>query len=127
MRVAAENINSTTKTQMEQVEKKKHEYKLIGKYLRTRGLKLYAYNSLKDELKEIVITKKETVNIIPDENGKLVPVNLSLEETQVDSRHEHFEALNFRTAERRVLRYKSGIIKELCNLRKPSIDGIKFY
>lgn len=44
------NKDSTTKPEMENVEKEKQEYKLIGKYLRRKGLNLYAYNQAKDEL-----------------------------------------------------------------------------
>jgi len=118
---------STTKPEMENVEREKQEYKLIGKYLRRKGLKLYAYNSLQDELTEVDIRTKDAVHLIPDENGKMAPVDLGLEEATVDSRHIHFEALNMVNAEKRLTRFKAGKIKELCNLRVPNPNGIKLF
>lgn len=117
---------SVSKSELEQVEKKKHEYKLVGKYLRRKGLKLYAYNSMRDKLKEVQINAKDSVNLIPDENEKLVPVDLGIEEAEVDTRNIHFEALNLNNAKKRIRRYKEGKIKELCNLRKVNPDGISF-
>lgn len=121
------NKNPVSKPELEQIEKEKVEYKLIGKYLRTPGLRLYSYNSLKDELKELEITVKDTVSLVPDENNQLVPTEQSSEEVQVDTRNIHFEALNQRTAKNRVSKYKKDKIKELCNLREHNPDGINFY
>ena len=118
--------HNTTKPEMENVEREKQEYKLIGNYLRTRGLKLYAYNSLKDELTEVNIDRGDTLHLIPDENGKLRAVDVELEKATVDSRNTHFEALNRKNAEKRVRNYKQGKIKELCNLREPG-EGINFW
>lgn len=119
--------DSTSKPEMENVEREKQEYKLIGKFLRRKGLKMYAYNSTKDELKEVNITTKDEVNVVMDENKKLVPVDLGFEEAEVDSRNIHFEALNWKSAQKRLRNYKSGKIKELCNLREPSPEGIKLF
>jgi len=118
--------SKTTKPEMEQVEREKQEYKLIGNYLRTKGLKLYAYSSLKDELTEVNIDRGDTLHLIPDENGKLCAVNVELEKATVDSRNIHFEALNWKNAQKRVRNYKQGKIKELCNLREPG-EGINFW
>ena len=117
----------TTKPEIENVEREKIEHKLIGKYLRRKGLKLYAYNSMRNELKEVDITTKDAVNLVPDEDGKLMPVDLGLEEATVDSRHIHFEALNMVNAEKRLAKFKASKIKELCNLRVPDPDGIKLF
>lgn len=117
---------ATSKPEMEMVEREKHEYKLVGTYMRRKGLKLFAYNSLKDELKEVVITTKDTINILPDENGKLTAIDTGYEEANVDTRSIHFEALNLKNAKKRLQKYKAGEIKELCNLREPG-DGISFF
>jgi len=117
---------TTSKPEMENVEREKQEYKLIGTFLRTRGLKLYAYNSLKNLLTEVDITHGDTIHLIPDENGKLRAVDLELEKATVDSRDIHFEALNWKNAEKRLKKFKQGEIKELCNLKEPG-DGINFY
>src|SRR3989304_5238132 len=110
----------STKSEMELLEKEKQEYKLIGKYLRKKGLKLFAYNPLKEvSLREIKVAEKNDLHLLPDERGKLVAKDLGLEEVEVDSRDIHFEALNLKNANKRVQKYISGEIKELCNLRNP--------
>jgi len=114
------------KPEIERVEREKDEYKLIGKYLRKKGLRLYAYNYMKEELYECDIRKKEAVNLIPEE-GKLIPVNLGLEEVTVDTRYIHFEALNQKNAEKRIRRWKEGKIKDLCNLREYKPNDIKLF
>lgn len=120
-----ENQLQSTKPEIEQVEKEKHEYKLLGTYLRKRGLRLYSYNSTRDELIEMDISKKDVVQIIPDENGNLSTKDSAYEEVQVDSRNIHFECLNLKNAKKRVLKYKDRTIKELCNLREKG--EIKFW
>jgi hypothetical protein len=117
---------ATSKPEMEMVEREKHEYKLVGTYLRRKGLRLFAYNSLKNELKEVAISTKDTINIISDENGQLTVIDTGYEEANVDTRNIHFEALNLKSAKKRLQKYKSGKIKELCNLREPG-DGISFF
>ena len=116
----------TTKPKMEMVEQEKDEYKLISKYLRTKGLMLFSYNSFKDELKIIKIDKKKDVEL-KIKNGKFVKEELSDEECVVDSRNTHFESLNKKSALKRVKNYKEGKIKELNNLRLPNIESIKLW
>jgi len=116
--------NSTSKPEMENVEREKQEYKLIGKYLRRKGLRLYAYSSMRNELTEVQISMKDAVHLVPGDDGKLEPVDLGLEEATVNSAHIHFEALNWINAEKRLAKFKAGKIKELCNLRVPDPDSI---
>ena len=105
------------KSDVEIVESEQQEYKLFGSFLRTKGLKLFSYNHLKDEVSEVEIQKDDEVNVVL-ENGVLKPrYNLHVEAT-VNTSHEHFEALNLRTARNRVKKFKKGIVKDLCNLRK---------
>lgn len=117
---------TTSKPEMENVEREKEEYKLIGTYLRRRGLKLYSYNRSKDTLTECEITRGATLHLLPDENGKLKVVDLELEKAIVDSRNIYFESVNFKNAEKRLRNYKAGKVKELCNLREPG-NGINFF
>ena len=114
--------------ELELVENEKQEYKFVGRYLRTKGLRLFAYRSLTDELKEVNITYKDSIHLIPDEtNENLIPKDLGVEEASINSSDIHFEALNNRTAKNRVQKYKDGKIKDLSNLKFASKDGIKFY
>lgn len=119
--------DSTSKTEIEMVEKQKQEYKLVGQYIRTKGLKLFSYNSIKDELKEVLIKDKNEITLTPDCHGNLNAKDLGLEECEVDDRNIHFEALKMDSAKKRVQKYKDGRIKELCNLRLPDREGIKLW
>lgn len=116
------NINKSdfSKSEIEQGEKEKQEYKLLGKFSRTPGLKLFAYNSQKDEIFEVKISQKSIIDFTDIE--KTLP-----EEATVDSRNIHFEALNITTAQKRVSKFKAGKIKELDNLKKPSTGCISFF
>lgn len=120
-----------SKPETEKVEDEKQEYKLIGRYLRTKGLKLWAYRphlSIGDELIEVDAKMKNTINLIPDQDKiKLIPKDLGMEEAAINSQNIHFEALNRKSAEHRLKRFKQGKIKELCNLTLANPDGIKFW
>jgi len=117
---------ATKKPEMEMVEREKHEYKLIGTYMRRKGLKLYSYNSIKNELKEVHVLTKDTLQIVPDENGKLTAIDTGYEKAYVDSRNIYFEALNLKNAQKRLAKFKKGEIKELCNLKEPG-NRINFW
>lgn len=116
------------KPEQELVENEKQEYKLIGRYLRTRGLQLFAYKPIIDQLFEVTIQIHDSIVLVPDELGrKLIPKDLGIEEANINSADIHFEALNLRTARHRVARFKAGKLKELCNMREVNPHGIKFY
>jgi hypothetical protein len=97
---------TTSKPEMENVEQEKQEHKLIGTFLRTKGLKLFAYNSLKNELFEVEIKYGEILHIVPDGYGGLKAIDPEFEKAFVDSRNIHFEALNFKNAEKRLSKVK---------------------
>jgi len=113
------------KAQLEQVQQKEHEYALIAQYTRTRGLTMYAYSTMSSEIVEVSVSHKDTVHLKPTSIGLIADV-AATELCEVDSRDIHFEALNLKTALLRVKKYKSGKIKELCNLRKPNREGLNF-
>jgi len=117
---------STSKPEIEHVENEKQEWKLIGSYLRTRGLKLYAYSSSKDDLEEVKVKYSNTIHLVSDDNGMLKAIDLEAEKAVVCSSDIHFEALNYKSAAKRLMKYKHGLIKELCNLREPG-NGISFW
>lgn len=116
----------TSKPEMEMVENEKDEFKLIGKYMRTKGLSLFSYNSMKDELRIVKIDKKKDLSITFEE-AQMGTKEVTEEECVVDSRNIHFEALNMKNAKKRVQKYKDGKIKELCNLREPSNNKIELW
>lgn len=104
------------KYEMELVENEKQEYKLFGSFMRTKGLKLFSYNHLRDELLEVEIQKDDEVNVVL-ENGKLKGKSSLQVEAKITTSNTHFEALNFRTATNRIKKFKKGIVKDLCNLK----------
>lgn len=115
-----------SKPEIEAVEREQDEYKLIGKYRRTKGLRLFAYDSLKNELYEIDVDNKKSAEV-SFIGGKMEVKEQSTEQATVDSRHIHFEALNQNSAANRLTKYKRGNIKDLCNLKECNTNGIKFW
>lgn len=114
------------KPEIENIEREKKEYFLLGTYLKTPGLKIFYYNSQKNEVHELYIKKCKTLIIKPID-GELIAMDYEASKVQVDSRWTFFEALNMRTANKRLQKFKQGKIKELFNLKTPSKEGIKFY
>ena len=118
--------NTVSQNEIEQVQIKEHEYYLLGTFLRTRGLRLFGYNSFDDKVFEVAIKHGDTIHLVPMD-GKLIPVDYDMESCTVDSRHTYFESLNMRNAVRRVQNFKQGRIGELSNLVRPNPEGIKFF
>lgn len=119
-------INSTTKTETELVEKEKQEYYFLGTFLRTPGLTLFGYNQNKNEVFFVETKRKESVQIEVDGN-ELKTSGTADEKCTVDSRMIYFEALNMKSASKRVERFNEGKIKSLFNLRTPNPEGINFF
>jgi hypothetical protein len=109
--------NNIKKSEIELVENQKQEYKIFGRFMRTKGLQLFSYDHLEQELSLVEESKDEDVKLVL-EDGKLKPKYNSHTEASINTNHTHFEALNLRTANKRVEKYKSGKIKDLCNLKK---------
>lgn len=116
----------TSAVSMEKVQIAKQEYKYLTSYLRTRGLNLYCWNPMARELTKVEIKRSDTIHIVAID-GVLMPIDHEMEKSIVDPRCYFFEALNYHNAEKRVIKWQQGEIKELCNLVKPSKDGIKFW
>lgn len=118
MDVLNSNIkDSLDKEQLEYLQKKKHEYKLLGRYTRRTGHNLYCLKHQTGKIEEIKIRRTSTAKIIPNGTGGLTWIDADYDSVMVDSRDTFFEALNMRNAERRVERFKRGDVKELSNLQ----------
>lgn len=120
------DMNFVSKVETELVQLQQKEYYLIGRFLRTPGLTLYYYDHNKDEIIPASIVYRNTANLDVID-GKLVHSDCSYMQCSVDMRFVYFESLNFKTAHKRLAKYKSGQINELCNLKKANEEGIKFY
>jgi hypothetical protein len=120
------DISFVSNTETEQVQQEKQEYYLLGTFMRTKGLNLFYYNPANGEIKEAVIKYSDTLHLykLPD---KWITVDWEYQKCTVDDRVMYFECLNLKTAIERVRRFKNGTIKELCNLKVPNPEGIKFF
>jgi hypothetical protein len=118
--------NTISQFEIEQVQLQKQEFYLLGTFLRTKGLTLFYYNPASGEIKEANIKYSDTIHIYkyPD---RWAIIDWENQMCTVDSRVIYFEVLNIKVARGRVKKYKEGKIKELCNLRIPNKEGIKFY
>lgn len=119
----------TSKSEIEQVEQERQEYNLIGSFLKTKGMKLFAFNPRSKEVTEVIPLVKEIVNLILDPIHGLIPEDSILGEVEVDTRNIHFEAVSMRTAKVRVDKYLSGkLVGDLCNLRDPKkVEKLKLF
>ena len=115
-----------SKPKEELLQKKKQEYKLVGSFMRTPGLQLFSYNPATEALKKVIIAKSTTMHteVI---SGELVPVDKEIQKVFINTQCIFFEALNYSNAERRLKRYRNGLIKCLDNLKEVRETVIKFY
>jgi hypothetical protein len=112
------NSNNISKPEIEQVQQEKQEYNILGTYLKSRGLKLFCYNPINGEIGELNIFRTDIVKLVEYKKEFYIK-EMEHDKVQVDSRFYFFEALNLKTAQDRVNKWKKGTVKELCNLRKP--------
>lgn len=119
--------SSFKKSEQEHVEQERIEHKMIGSFNRTAGLMLFAYNILNDELMEVEQIFDGDIHIIMGADGKAKGVEVGTYEAVVDTRNEHFEALNWDNARRKVKMLKQGKIKDLNNLKKVRKNKINIY
>ena len=114
-----------SKPDIESVEKEKQEFKLIDTITRTKGLRLFSFNSMTRKLTEVDIKYAETA-VLKFEENKLKATDYSKAKVVIDPRNIFFEALNYKTASKRVDKYLTGKIKELSNLKRCN-GTIKFF
>jgi hypothetical protein len=107
--------DDVTKSQMELVEKEKLEYKLLGSCILTPGLSLFSFNVETGEIRKITVERKKS-SFISAHNNKLTSVDNTQRTVKIDTKLIYFEALNIKTAVKRVSKAIQGKIK-LFNLR----------
>ena len=89
-------ITPTPQTEIHAPVKKKQEYKRVGKIMLKKGLKLYQYNFVKEELKLVEVDKF----IKLDTTGKVVKQN----KAQYDDNCIYVQALNDKNAARKIIK-----------------------
>lgn len=110
------NNDNLKKDSIENAEREKQTYSIIGKFLRRKGLNLYSYCPKENILSLVEIDYSDTITIEVKE-GKLIPIDKEAQKSIVDGNKEYFEALNFKTAQNRVNKYLQGKIKNINNLK----------
>ena len=118
------DITTAKKADMEMVQQEKQEYKLLETYFRTAGLSLFCYNTQKQIIEMVEYSKSKCAKVISFTEKTVM--DLERESCTVDPRFEYFEALNIKSAERRVEKWKQGKIK-LSNLRVANNNSLKLY
>ena len=88
------DINSVNKPEQELVEQEKTEYKLLGTYLRTKGLNLYSFNPINLEVNEVIVTKGSEIHTIFTKTG-WIWYDPEFEKASVDSRKEYSSRVPF--------------------------------
>jgi hypothetical protein len=119
--------NSFTKAQQEQVEQEKIEHKLIGTFNRTKGLRLFSYNILKETLFEVEEIFEGDLYLMRNHEGQIKAYEVGHRKVYINTEDEHFECLNRTNAEKRVEKFKKGLIKDLNNLQKPKNKTISLF
>lgn len=117
---------STAKPVMEQVEREKQEYKLLGTVKRTKGLMLFSYDPRNDTLIEIKEDCDKTAVVCVDED-ELIIKKASTRKATINLQCIQFESLNWNNAKKKVQRFKEGKIKQLFNLKPYNPDGINLF
>ena len=127
MNLNPNDINPIKKTDIENVEREQKEYFLLGQFMHKRGLKLFSYNSMKNEFKEVEMQFKEVPEVVFLENGDYYLKGAKEYKVDVDSRNIYFESLSLKFAENRLKKFKEGRIKDLCNLREVPKEKLSIY
>ena len=118
--------DNLSKDKIEKIQKKKTEYKLLCSFRRSKGLKLFSYNVISKEVKEMNITYSNEAHVFHD-GKKLDWYDPESSRVNIDSRNIHFEALNMNSAKSRVKKFQCGKISDLFNLKPKSKKTINFY
>ena len=109
-----------TKDKVEQIQKKKTEYKMLASFRRSKGLKLFSYNVISKKIEELVIQYSNEAHTFY--NGNCLDwYDPESNRVNVDSKNIHFESLNMTNAKRRVSKFRKGAINDLFNL-KPKVN-----
>jgi len=121
--------NHNNSVGIEFVKQQQSEFKIIGSVQRTKGLKLFEYDIMRDKLKEVEIKFKNQIFIRKTTEGKLYADynGAQIHDAFINGNNEHFEALNLKTAQTRVDKFKNGKIKYLNNLKQTTNNKISIY
>ena len=102
------------------------EFTLLGTYQLSRGFHLFGYDSRKNTLERVVIKRGEYLQLMLTKEGWIY-FDPETRKVMVDNRLEYFEAMSLRSANNMISKMKSGKLKSLFNLSKPSNKTIDIF
>lgn len=107
------------RTEEQRLVDQKKEYKLVETFLRTPGTRLFGYDVANNELYCVEEVERQTVHLINTDDT-------ACRSAMINTNHEYFEAISWKTARKRINKYQSEKIRQLSNLRKKG-NGINFF
>lgn len=113
------------KYKVELIQKQKQEFKLLKTFFKTAGLKLYCYNTHKDKIEEVLIKSTSKTCVLKPVDGGYLVEDYERPKVQVNQNWYYFEALNMKSAEKLVNKFKAEKINNLSNLRLYSESKMK--
>lgn len=111
-------IDSHIQDETKQQKDDQKELTLKGRYVITRGLKVFGYNPINNELYELKPYDIEEVEVYSKPDGTIAHNFHEKAKAKITEGLIYFEALNKRNAEKRLLKWKLGKLKYLENIRE---------
>lgn len=99
-----------------QEQNQKQEYKFIGSIQIRRGMKLFCYDSGKDQMKEVKISKQAAADL----SGSII----ENKQAQHDPKLIYFQSINERNARRKLRRFKAGDWNVAENFKKKNSEPL---
>lgn len=121
-----DNEQSIVRSQ-ESNKEQRQESNLIDTFKRSKGLGLFAYDHMSGEVYQVEEIFKGDVWLLRDEKGVAYAKRIGHTETYINPKHTHFEALNIKTANNKVDRFRSGATNDLMNLKRPDNKTINLF
>jgi len=116
-----EIINTTPAlpvNKQEIIAEKQKEYTLLGNFSRTRSMSLWSYCPKTGTVTQLKPVNHGLVTIVPDPDGKLKAKESGITgHVNISSLDYVFEAVNKKSAEKRVCKFLSGKIATLNNFK----------
>lgn len=107
------------RAEIEQVQKQKNEYTLLGQYTLKKGMKLFSYNYKDGIISEVVLKFGEFITCELTSEG-WIWYDQENANVNIDTKLDYFQSPSITIAKNLVQKLKDGKIKYLFNLTKMS-------
>jgi|TARA_B110000908_G_scaffold79648_1_gene95438 hypothetical protein len=125
--IQVDNDEQSIVRSQESNKEQRQESNLIDTFKRSKGLGLFAYDHIGGEVYQVEEIFKGDVWLLRDEKGVAYAKRIGHTETYINPKHTHFEALNIKTANNKVDRFRSGATNNLMNLKRPDNKTINLF